>query len=149
MPGSDRHIGTNTPEFAPPRWEDRPLTLLKRGCANRVGLELLCGDKSTWKTMTQFEVRNNMAYASQIQFEVFDVHCGLQQAKPNVVFDWQFWERAALSAQDPKMTFYLHQGVTAKMCEITPFVNTMGTQYMAARAEVELACDSTCKQENP
>ena len=29
-----------------------------------------CRDKNTWKTMTQFKVRNNMAYASQMQFEV-------------------------------------------------------------------------------
>ena len=36
------HIGTNTPKFIPPRWgRPRPLTLLKRGCANSVvGLEL-------------------------------------------------------------------------------------------------------------
>ena len=35
------HIGTNTPKFVPPRWDDRALILLKRGCANSVvGLEL-------------------------------------------------------------------------------------------------------------
>ena len=73
------------------------------------------------------------------QFE-FDEHSWLwiQQAKPNVVLDWKFWERAT---QDPKMTYYLKQGVKAKMCETTLFVNTLGTQYMAARARVELACE--------
>ena len=30
-----------------------------------------CRDKSNWRTTTQFEVRNNMAYANQMQFEVF------------------------------------------------------------------------------
>ena len=34
------HIGTNTPRFVPPRWDDCPLTLLKPGCANS-GLELV------------------------------------------------------------------------------------------------------------
>ena len=29
-----------------------------------------CRDKGTWRTMTKFEIRNNMAYASQMQFEV-------------------------------------------------------------------------------
>ena len=29
-----------------------------------------CRDKRQWMSMTKFEVRNNMAYASQVQFEV-------------------------------------------------------------------------------
>ena len=29
-----------------------------------------CRDKNNWRTMTQFEARNNVAYASQMQFEV-------------------------------------------------------------------------------
>ena len=38
---NDRQIGTNTPKFGPLAGDDRPLTLLKRGCANSgVGLEL-------------------------------------------------------------------------------------------------------------
>ena len=53
--------------------------------------------------MTQFEVKNNMAYANQMLFEVLRRTRWVQQAKPNVVFDWKFWEKAA---QDPKMTYY-------------------------------------------
>ena len=35
------HVGTNTPKLYPLAGDDRPLTLLKRGCANSVvGLEL-------------------------------------------------------------------------------------------------------------
>ena len=45
----------------------------------------------------------------------------VQQARPQTVFNWQFWEKAA---KDPKMTAYLNHGVKAKMCEATPFVNT-------------------------
>ena len=29
-----------------------------------------CRDKNSWRTMTQFEVRSNMAYASKMEFEV-------------------------------------------------------------------------------
>ena len=36
----------------------------------------------------------------------------------------------------------LNHGVKAKMCETTPYVNSVGTQYIAARANIELACDS-------
>ena len=67
-----------------------------------------CRDKGKWRTMTKFEIRNNMAYASQMQFEVLQRALWVQQAKPQTVFNWQFWERAA---HDPKMTAYLHQGV--------------------------------------
>ena len=28
-----------------------------------------CRDKEDWRTMTKFEIRSNMAYASQMQFE--------------------------------------------------------------------------------
>ena len=55
-----------------------------------------------------------MAYTSQVQFEVLCRALWAQQAKPNIDFDWKFWERAA---QDPKMTCYLHQGVKVKMLE--------------------------------
>ena len=98
-----------------------------------------CRDKGKWRTMTKFEIRNNMAYASQMQFEVLRRALWVQQAHPDTVFNWQFWERAA---QDPKMSSYLTHGVKAKMCETTPFVNSVGTQYVASRAQLEQACDS-------
>ena len=44
------------------------------------------------------------------------------------------------------MTAFLNHGVKAKMCETAPYVNSVGTQYIAARAKVELACDSTQQQ---
>ena len=93
--------------------------------------------------MTKFEIRNNMAYASQMQFEVLRRALWVQQAHPDTVFNWQFWERAA---QDPKMTSYLFHGVKAKMYETTPFVNSVGTQYIASRAQIEKACDSLGQQ---
>ena len=40
------------------------------------------------------------------------------------------------------MTSYLLHGVKAKMCETTPFVNSVGTQYIASTAQIEQACDS-------
>ena len=79
--------------------------------------------------MTRFEICNNMAYASQVQFEVLRRALWVQQAQPQTVFDWKFWERAA---RDPKMTTYLKHGVKAKMCETTPFVNSVGSQYIAS-----------------
>ena len=84
-----------------------------------------------------------MAYASQMQFEVLRRALWVQQAHPDTVFNWQFWERAA---QDPKMTSYLSHGVKAKMCETIPFVNSVGTQYIASRAQIEQACDSLRQQ---
>ena len=102
-----------------------------------------CRDKGKWRTMTKFEIRNNMAYASQMQFEVLRRALWVQQAYPDTVFNWQFWERAA---HDPKMTSYLSHGVKAKMCETTPFVNSVGTQYIASRAQIERACDSLRQQ---
>ena len=39
-----------------------------------------------------------------------------------------------------------HKGVKAKMCETTPYVNSVGTQYIAARAKIELTCDSIREQ---
>ena len=89
--------------------------------------------------MTIFEIRNNMAYASHMQFEVLRRALWFQQAQPQTVFDWKFWEKAA---RDPKMTAYLNHGVQAKTCEATPFVNSVGSQYVAARAQIEGACDS-------
>ena len=65
----------------------------------------------------KFEIRNNMAYASQMQFEVLRRALWAQQAKPQTAFDWKFRERAA---RDPKMTACLNRGVKAKMCETTP-----------------------------
>ena len=44
------------------------------------------------------------------------------------------------------MTAFLNQGVKAKMCETTPFVNSVGSQYIAARAQLQLACDSIRSQ---
>ena len=93
--------------------------------------------------MTKFEIRNNMFYASHMQFEVLRRALWVQQAQPQTVFNWQFWERAA---QDPKMTSYLSRGLKAKMCETTPFVNTVGTHYIASRAQIEQACDSLRQQ---
>ena len=93
--------------------------------------------------MTKFEIRNNMAYASQMQFEVLRRALWAQQAQPQTVFDWKFCEKAA---RDPKMTAYLNHGVKAKMCETTPSVNGVGSQYVAARAQIERACDSLRSQ---
>ena len=36
--------------------------------------------------------------------------------------------------------------VKAKMCETTPFVNTVGAHYVASRAHIEQACDSLRSQ---
>ena len=105
-----------------------------------------CRDKGKWRTMTKFEIRNNMAYASQMQFEVLRKALWVQQAHPDTIFNWQFWERAA---HDPKMTSYLTHGVKAKMCETIPFVNTVGTQYVASRAQLEQACDSLSNRAIP
>ena len=44
------------------------------------------------------------------------------------------------------MTSYLTHGVKAKMCETTPFVNTVGAHYVASRAYLEQACDSLRQQ---
>ena len=43
-----------------------------------------------WSTMTKCEIRNNMAYASQMQFEVLRRALWVQQAHPDTVFNWQF-----------------------------------------------------------
>ena len=85
-------------------------------------------DKGRWRTMTKFEIRNNMAYAGRMPLEVLRRALWVPQARPQTVFKWQFWEKAA---QDPKMTAYLSHGVKAKMCETTPFVNTVGARYVA------------------
>ena len=99
-----------------------------------------CRDRGQWHNMTIFELRNNMSYASQMQFEVLRrALCGPNQPQPQTIFDWMFWEKAA---RDPKMTAYLNHGVKAKMCEATPLVNSMGSQYVASRAQIEKACDS-------
>ena len=79
----------------------------------------------------------------RLQFEVLRRALWVQQAHPDTVFNWQFWEKAA---QDPKMTSYLTHGVKAKMCETIPFVNSVGTQYVASRAQLEQACDSLRQQ---
>ena len=111
-------------------WEDGTAVMQRR-------------DRGKWRTMTKFEIRNNMAYASQMQFEVLRRALWVQQAHPDTIFNWQFWERAA---HDPKMTSYLSNGVKAKMCVTTPFVNSVGTQYIASRAQIEQACDSLRQQ---
>ena len=77
------------------------------------------GEMANYDQVPKFEIRNNMAYASQMQFEVLRRALWVQQAHPDTVFNWQFWERAA---QDPKMSSYLTHGVKAKMCETIPFV---------------------------
>ena len=51
-----------------------------------------------------------------MQFEVLRRALWAQQAKPQTVFNWQFWERAA---HDPKMTAYLNHGVKAKLYSST------------------------------
>ena len=86
-----------------------------------------------------------MAYASHMQFEVLRRALWVQQAQPQTVFTWQFWERAA---QDPKTTSYLTHGVKAKMCETTPFVNAVGARHVASRAQIEQACDCLRQQGN-
>ena len=93
--------------------------------------------------MTKVEIRNNMAFASHIQFKVLRRALWVQQTQPQTVFDWKFWERAA---RDAKMTAFLNHGVKVKQCETTSFVNSVGSQYIAARAQVELACDSIRNQ---
>ena len=52
-----------------------------------------CRDKGHWRTMTKFEIRNNMAYASQMQLEVLRRAVWVQQAQPQTVFDWKLWEK--------------------------------------------------------
>ena len=52
------------------------------------------------ETMTQFEIRNNMAYASQMQFEVLRRALWVQQAYPDTVFNWQFWEKSSTRSED-------------------------------------------------
>ena len=44
------------------------------------------------------------------------------------------------------MTAYLNHGVKAKMCEMTPVVNSVGAHCVASRAQVERACDSLRSQ---
>ena len=44
-------------------------------------------DKGKWRTMTKFEIRNNKAYASQMQFEVLRRALWAQQAHPDTVFN--------------------------------------------------------------
>ena len=41
-----------------------------------------CRDKGKWRTMTKFEIRNNIAYASQMQLEVLRRALWVQQAHP-------------------------------------------------------------------
>ena len=98
-----------------------------------------CKDKGQWKTMTQFEVRNNLAYASHSQSEILRRVLWVQQSNPEVQFNCAFWKKAA---QDPKMTSYLQKGILAKACEVTPFISSLGHQYRLARMKVEEMCMS-------
>ena len=98
-----------------------------------------CKDKGQWKTITQFEVRNNLAYASNTQFEIFRRALWVQQSNPEVQFNWAFWKKAAM---DPKMTSYLREGILAKTCEVEPYISTLGHQYRLARMKVEELCMS-------
>ena len=61
------------------------------------------------------------------------------QAQPQTVFDWKFWEKAA---RDPKMTAYLNHGVKAKMCETTPFVKIAWDRSMLLQ---ELKLNGACE----
>ena len=61
-----------------------------------------CRDKGRWRKMTKFEIRNNMAYASQMQFEMLRRALWVQQARPQTVFNWPLWEKAT---QDPKQSW--------------------------------------------
>ena len=63
-----------------------------------------CRDKGRWRTMTKFEIRNNMAYASHMQFESVAGALWDQQARPQTVFNWQFWERAAQDSKDDSIS---------------------------------------------
>ena len=69
-------------------------------------VKLLCNvvTQADGRPMAKFEVRSNMAYVSQMQFDPLWV----QQAQPRIVFESKFWEKAA---HDSKMTTYLQQGV--------------------------------------
>ena len=58
--------------------------------------------------MTKLEIRNNMAYASQMQFEVLRQALWVQQAQPQTVFDWKFLGESSA---------FLNHGVKVKMCE--------------------------------
>ena len=60
-----------------------------------------CCDKGNWKTMTQFEVRNNVTYASQMQFEVLPRALWAHQAKPNIVEEFRL-EVLGTSCSRPK-----------------------------------------------
>ena len=83
MCASSTSIGSIDKSFLTPKfvWEDGTAVMQ-------------CRDKGKWRTKTKFEIRN-MAYASQMQFEVLRRALCVQQAHPDTVFNWQFWERAA------------------------------------------------------
>ena len=71
-----------------------------------------CRDKGRWRIMTKFEIRNNMAYASQMQFEVLRRALWVQQARPQTVFNWQFW----------KLTHSVH-------CSVKPLVTRWQNEF--------------------
>ena len=50
--------------------------------------------------MTKFEVRNNMAYASQMQFEVLRRALWAQQAQPQTVFDMRILGESSARSKD-------------------------------------------------
>ena len=75
------------------------------------------------------EVRNNMSFASRMQFEVLRRALCVQQARTNV-FEWKFWERAA---QDPKMTCYL-RGCESEDLRNYSTCEHPDTHFFAARA---------------
>ena len=92
-----------------------------------------CRDKGKWRTMTKFEIRNNTAYASQMQFEVRRA-LWVQQVKPQMVFNWQFWERAAY---DPKMTAYLTHGVKRRC--VKPLHSSIQSEHTMLLRELNLS----------
>ena len=84
-----------------------------------------------------------MAYSSQTQFEVLHRALWVQQAQPQTVFDWKFWEQAA---RDAKMTIYLNQGVKVKMCDTTHLQTPLAHSTLQPVAKIKIACDSTRAQ---
>ena len=51
--------------------------------ANGLSSYVKSRDKGKWRTMTKFEIRNNTAYVSQMQFEVLRRALWVQQAYPD------------------------------------------------------------------
>ena len=63
-----------------------------------------CQDKDRWRTMTKFEIRNNMAYTSQLQFEVLRRTLWVQQAEPQTIFDWAILAKNGTRSKDDSIS---------------------------------------------